>query len=928
MDTKKTSMRNQIILYSSIVSSIVLIFGLLIIFLIYRYTQYDMNKHMEAVLVSTRDEISDLIELPLQLFEHVDAFIDKGYQIESMEVSNYLSTIQESYDYFTDIHLVGYNGVVLNTNAKDRTIIGTSVIYEPYFQNEVRLGREMWSKVYISEDNKPSISVTIPKTDYQIIVDIDLDQLRSRISRKGIMNELISLDVVDQFGTFIVSDDMMKVERRYQYEGFGEIKTLLLGVDQYFQADERVGYVYLQQLNGYVILKFDQNNLYSSIGKMTAIFLALWIFFCLLIIRAIYSYLGMVGKDLSILQLKTDKLQKGDYTNHEEKTLKFEEFIDLSNKFSVMAKTVELREHEIKSINESLENRIHERTVELQDLNGLLEEEIQEKERYENELQLINMNLDSEVSRRTKELEFLNLELKRSTEKAIEANEAKSKFLSIMSHEMRTPLNGIIGFVQMLEDENLNEEQKEIFKLIQNSSTILVSLINDLLDLSKYESKKMMFEVVPFNLDKVIQSCIVTFIPIGEAKKIKVKSDIRFDSNRSVYGDPTKITQLIFNLLSNAVKFTHQGYVELRAYTSILNGILTLKLEVEDTGIGIKEEYKDNLFKPFSQGDLSISKRFGGSGLGLIICKEIVQHYNGSIEYESEYAKGTKFSVQLEFKVASEKVTNNIEIIDKKMVRDSVVTKVLVAEDNEINQKVMKKYLTKNNIDFDVAINGREAVELATANKYDLICMDCQMPEMDGYEATKIIRESGILVPIIAMTAFTSMEDKNQCFEAGMNGFLSKPIDFRELANYLGLLGNEDKNNEREKEKEEVINNDSNIVNVNDKQTLSDRNSEYDKHTLRLMEKIDFDYETCLDLIITFESQCNIFFKDMDEYIKNNDYPALARKLHQFKGAAGALRFDTLVNYIVNAENCLKDDKNEMAIQIIRKMEQRGIFEE
>lgn len=928
MDTKKTSMKNQIILYSTLVSSIILIFGLLVIFLIYRYTQNDMNKHMEAVLISTRDEISDLIDLPLQLFEHVDTFIDKGYPIGSKEVSDYLITIHESYDYFNDVHLVGYNGDILNTNSKDRSIIGTSVLYEPYFQSEIRVGTRMWSKVYISTDNIPSISIAIPKTDYQIIVDIGLDQLRSRVDRKGILNELNSLDVVDQFGTYILSDDMTRVERRYQYEHIGTVKTLLLDKDQYFQADERVGYIYLPELNGYVILEFGKNNLYNSIGQMTAIFLVLWIFFCLMITRTIYSYLGTVGKDLTVLRNKTDMLQKGEYTLDEESMpLRFEEFNDLGQKFTVMVKTVELRELEIKTINESLENRIYERTVELEELNGLLEEEIQEKERYENELQLINANLDSEVSNRTKELEFLNLELKRSTDKAIEANEAKSRFLSIMSHEMRTPLNGIIGFVQMLEDENLSEEQKEIFKLIQNSSTILVSLINDLLDLSKYESKKMVFEVVPFNLFKVIQSCIVTFVPLGEAKKIKVKSDIQFESNRTVYGDPTKVTQLIFNLLSNAVKFTHQGSVELRARTMVKNGILSLELEVEDTGIGIKDEYKENLFKPFSQGDISISKNFGGSGLGLIICSEIAHHYNGTIEYESAYSVGTKFVVHLEFKLASEAILHNLDSTEKRFIQQSLVSKVLVAEDNEINQKVMIKYFGKHHIDFDIANNGAEAVELAKASTYDLICMDCQMPDMDGYEATRILRENGVVTPIIAMTAFTSLEDKNRCFEVGMNGFLTKPIDFKQLADYLGLSEAEDKKNESIATKEEVINNDANIV--NDNQTIPTySNALYEKHTLRLMEKIDFDYDTCMDLILTFESQCNIFFKDMDEYIKNENYLALSRKLHQFKGAAGALRFDTLVQYIVDAENYLKENNHEQAVKVIREMEQKGIFEE
>lgn len=916
MRIKKASLKNQIIFYSTFVSTFVLIFGLFLIITIYQYTKADMEKHMSAVMSTTKDEISDIIDLPIQLFEHVDFFIGSKYSPQSQEVSDYLRTIKDSYAYFNDVHLVTYDGTVVNTASEDKSIIGTSVLYEPYFQKNIKKGTMLWSKVYIHE-NMPSISVTIAKENYELIVDINLETLKSRIDREGIFNELIRLDILDQYGTYIVSDDQLKVERRYRYPDFEAMKRLIGSSKQYFDKETLEGYIYVEKLNGYVVFVFDNKNLYSSIGTITTLFFLLWIIFCTVIIRAIYLYLRTLTYDLNVLKFKTDRLKSGDYSIElDSSKLQYEEFVELSDKFVIMADTVEQRENEILSLNETLEKKIEERTFELQELNALLEEEIEEKARYELELQHINKDLDREVSKRTKELEYLNIELKRTSEEAIAANIAKSKFLSIMSHEMRTPLNGIIGFIQMLDFEDLNDEQIEIFDLIRNSSSILVTLINDLLDLSKYESKKMIFEKRAFNLTTVFESSIASFIPLGELKKIDVLSEFDLDKELFVYGDPTKITQLLYNLLNNAIKFTHQGCVKLRAKYGIQNGLLKVWVEVEDTGIGIKDEYRENLFKAFGQGDASISQSFGGSGLGLLISREIAEYYNGSIEYKSIYMSGTTFYVTMEFVLAHELQQDEVQKNALLMLREEKVRNVLIAEDNEINQKVMAKFLAKNNISFDIASNGREAIELVKNFQYDLICMDCQMPEVDGYEATKVLRdEVKIDTPIIAMTAYTSPDDRKRCFEAGMTEFLTKPIDFNAFSLLLGIPIKEQK---RERTGEQVMN----------EELQQSKTYDYEKHARQLMEKIDFDFETCLDLIMTFASQSSIFFKDMDAFILAGDYIAVGKKLHQFKGAAGALRFDGLVKRIFKAEELLKQEQITSALQVIEDMKRNSIFEE
>lgn len=921
--SKKRSLKRQIFIFAIIISATILFSGLGVIFLIQQYTKNDMNEHMEAVMNSINDELTDVIELPLQLFGHVDSFLEKHHSLDSEEVSDYLRTIQESYDYFTDVHIINHKGIVINTGDSDKSVIGSSVIYEPFYQENFAEGTMSWSKIYISEVQQPTISVTIPKNDYLIVVDLNLSSLMQRIDRKGIYNELEELHILDQYGTYIVTNEYEKIEGRFQYPNFDVLKNNLDSSTQYFDSKNLIGIKLIEDMNWYILFNFDDSNLYSSISELTVIFLVVWLVFSVFLIRSVYRNLKRVNKDIDYLKKRTSHLKDGNYLENENESenenevkLTFSEMIELNDNFSVMKIKIQTREEEIIGINAGLEKRIEDRTLELQEINALLEEEIQEKEHYELELNIINKNLDGEVSKRTKELEILNRELKNTTDKAIEANEAKSKFLSIMSHEMRTPLNGIIGFIQMLDFEELTDEQLEIFELINNSSHILLSLINDLLDLSKYESKKMVFETIPFSLERVIESCIATFKPMAEVKQLQLITDAITCNDRLVIGDPTKITQLLYNLLNNSIKFTHQGYVHFDVKVDCEDSSCKIKLEIKDTGIGIKDEIKEKLFKPFVQADASINRNFGGSGLGLIICKEIVEHYAGTIDFESEYMKGTMFTVEFSLPMNMVSQLDIISESDCQRPISNKVNNVLIVEDNVINQKVMIKYLTKQKIDFTLANNGSEAVDLCRTEQFELIFMDCQMPVMDGFEATSKLRHTlEIQTPIIAMTAFTSDEDKKRCYQVGMNGFLTKPIDFNELARWLGI-SHKSKNQ---------------IVKENDVLSISPivkKNMIYDTFAKELVKSLDFDYDTCLDLIITFVDQGKLFFDDMEKYYVNQDYLSLAKKLHQFKGAAGALRFEIIAQEITQAEDLVRNNFTSEAISKINHLKDHVIFKE
>jgi len=912
---RRVSFKQQIIKISSLISAMILILGLLVIFLIRQYTKEDITMHMNAVMISINDEISDVVGLPLQLFEHVDLFIEKDYSIESQEVSDYLRTIQEAYSYFTDVHLISMDGIIINSGKDETNRTGTSVLNEPYFYGLEALDSMKWSKVYISEVGEPTISVTIPKTNYFIVVDLDLNKLIEMVNRKAVYNELIDLHILDQYGTYIVTSDFEKVEGRYQFDEFEQLKAKLSSDNQFFDRKELVGFKRIDKMDWYVTFIFDDTNLYSKIGKLTLVFLGIWLLFSLLMVRSIAIYFRRVGGDIDVLKARTTQLKEGLQEESEHnRVLIFSEMIELNNNFTAMARQVIDREKEIIGMNESLEARIRERTVELEELNALLEEEIADKEHYEIELYKINFNLDSEVSNRTKELEFLNLELRKSTEKAVEANEAKSKFLSIMSHEMRTPLNGIIGFIQMLDFETLSAEQTEIFNLIKSSSQILVNLINDLLDISKYESKKMSFETTTFNLEHIVSNCIVTFKPLAEAKKLNLTYTIKMEKDLYVQGDPTKITQLFYNLLNNAIKFTHQGTINLELMVEKVDTMYRINLMVHDTGIGIKEDVKQRIFMPFSQGDSSITRNFGGTGLGLTICKEIVEQYQGTLDVRSTYMKGSTFIAQFMLEASSEISEMSYVKEESNMFIPVKAKKVLVAEDNEINQKVMMKYLTKQGIEFDLAANGNEAIQLCKTTPYDIIFMDCQMPELDGLAATAIIRASiDAKVPIIAMTAFSSQEDKKRCYEAGMNGFIMKPVDFKTVGRYLGIAEQEGMNRNNK---------------LTDIMHFDKKHEIFKEYATNLMSILEFDFETCLDLIETFAEQGKWFFVEIEKMYQVNDMSGIEKKLHQFKGAAGALRFEAIMTDLFEAENLVKNNDAQRAMQIIRQLKQLRIFEE
>ena len=512
----------------------------------------------------------------------------------------------------------------------------------------------------------------------------------------------------------------------------------------------------------------------------TAIFAVIASVSVILALLAGHRLQRFISEPLLLLAEATDKIANEKNFSMRVYSPSKDEIGMLYQGFNRMLEEVEHRDDMIRKTNEQLEDRVKARTSELEQAQA-------ETESINNQLLEANEKLKASIE-----------EAKQLAVEAQAASKAKSEFLAAMSHEIRTPMNGVIGFTNLFLDSNLDETQRDYANTIKSSGESLLVIFNDILDFSKIEAGKFFLDSTPFDMSATCSEVVELLSEQANAKNLELKLFYEPDARKHLVGNPGRTKQVLINLLSNAIKFTESGFIHVRVEKSAVdNHPDGLKISVTDTGIGIPSDKQNLLFEKFSQTDASTTRKYGGTGLGLAICKELVSLMNGKIGFKSKEGNGSVFWFSLpawEFASdLSKSATEPNRLAQEgagKFDLDQMEPlptgfSVLLVEDITVNQKLAAKILSRMGCHVDLAINGKEAVSMARKQTYDIIFMDCQMPEMDGYEATRRIRDfesdnkvpENERVPIIAITANAMRGDREKCLEEGMNDYIAKPID-------------------------------------------------------------------------------------------------------------------------------------------------------
>lgn len=503
--------------------------------------------------------------------------------------------------------------------------------------------------------------------------------------------------------------------------------------------------------------------------------------------------------------------------------------------------------------------------------------------------------------------------LREAKNAAESANSAKSDFLANMSHELRTPLNSIIGLGQIMLSTPMNEAQREMMETMQDSSTNLLEIVNDILDISKIETSKLELEHIPFSPHRCIGRVMNMLMQDASKKGLTLNLHTHDIASLVVYGDPVRYTRILTNLVGNAIKYTNQGSIDLYVTcTSGENETVLLAIEVHDTGIGIASEKLSKIFDKFVQADTSTTRKYGGSGLGLAITKQLAEMMGGKVEVKSVLGKGSVFSFTIPF-VISDALPENHETVlavNQEGGIPSAQVRVLVAEDHVLNQIYIRRLLSMLGIVHVTLVeDGESAKDAALGGMYDVILMDCHMPRLNGYDAVRAIRgsETNIRLPIVAMTANAMIGERERCIECGMDDYVSKPIDHALLKNILSRW----------------IRFDNSYVPIDMKKSIPmTQTPRLDLSILKTFSEDDLTLER--DFANAFYDQCALQLTQLHDHCIDGQCDAWKELAHSIKGGAATLGAMKLRSLALDAQEkwvATQDERLRMHEELSQEFE-------
>ncbi len=491
---------------------------------------------------------------------------------------------------------------------------------------------------------------------------------------------------------------------------------------------------------------------------------------------------------------------------------------------------------------------------------------------------------------------------KKDAEELLRAQKAKEQFLANISHEIRTPINGISGMAALLNQNPTKEERQTYLNAIKSAADNLKVIINDILDLASIESGKLQFEKIGFNLNDLLHSLIDTFGVQASEKGIELSYTLQKEANKVFIGDPVRLNQILINLISNAIKFTHTGYIRASVKVEKIKGkIYRLRFEISDTGIGIPNDKLQTIFESFSQADASVTRKYGGTGLGLTIVKQLVELQDGTIRVKSKENEGSTFSFTIAYQLGKTEFFDETKLYKPKNNTQLKNASVLLVEDNDINRLYASSILKMWGCHFETAENGVVALEKIRNNDFDVVLMDIQMPVMDGFETTKAIRQGDPKknkVPIIALTANATQKDFENCLTAGMNDCITKPFTqedlFQVLTKYLGRKLTVKQRLVAESSKTK----DLPVIDLSYLKKVSNNNGQFIQ-----------------EIVASFLESMPTTVEDIKIQLAQKNWEQLSRVVHKIKPTITLMGIHHLKDKIVLLEQESKNGQNEIIIQ-------------